>query len=177
MLSLRQLLNCLLAALLCLQSFQTRAEYDDELNNELSDLKAAFIYNFARFTRWPDDDLQNMQELVICYDKQNAVASSLYHLEGKQLFGRKVVVAGVAEKGLKNCHVLYLADGSQELPGEIPENTLTISDRHHFIDMGGMIEIFIDDNRVRFNVNIRELQSNNLRVAARLLDLAETIRK
>lgn len=167
----------MLACLLCFLPGHVKAQHDVGSNADLADLKAAFIYNFARFTRWPEEELQALQNITFCYDRENETAGSLHKLAGRELFDKTVVVTGITGADVTSCQLIYLSEGALGLSGNLAGNTLTISDSHHFVDAGGMIEMFVADNRVRFNVNLRELQKNKLEVAARLLNLAETIRK
>jgi hypothetical protein len=73
-------------------------------------LKAAFIYNFARFTTWPADAPPG-DSFVICVLNDTAVAEALQHaVAGRSLTERPVSVTSVAPSAPKKaCRVLYLA--------------------------------------------------------------------
>ena len=73
-------------------------------------LKAAFIYNFARFTTWPVDAPPG-DSFVICVLNDTAVAEALEHaVAGRSLTERPVSVSAVASSAPKKaCRVLYMA--------------------------------------------------------------------
>jgi hypothetical protein len=54
---------------------------------------------------------------------------------------------------------------------------LTVSDAKAFIRNGGMIELFADSNRLRFNVNVGNAHRAGLRISASLLELAAAVDK
>ena len=147
------------------------------------DLKAAFLYNFARFTEWPEAAFDTQGELrvqVIGHDPFNGALDRL--LGGKRVHDRRISVvytAGVtpAETG----HVVFVAASERSRLDAIlgaleGENVLTVSDIDDFAERGGMIGLVSDKDSLRFVVNRTAASRARLQVSSRLLSLATSVR-
>ena len=53
---------------------------------------------------------------------------------------------------------------------------LTVSDAAGFAKAGGMIELFIEEDRMRFAVNVDALERAHVRLSSRVLALAKIVR-
>ena len=74
-------------------------------------LKAAFIYNFAKFTVWPDDVLPPAGAFSACVLDDGPVGDALERtVKGRQLSGRQVKVQRVHPgNSLRACHLLFVS--------------------------------------------------------------------
>jgi hypothetical protein len=141
-------------------------------------LKAAFIYNFARFTTWPAD-APGSDSFVICVLNDGAVAEALQRaVTGKSLTDRPVVVTAVTAGAPKRaCRVLYVAglpmkqvaDVVAELR-EVP--VLTISNIDGFAAAGGMTQFFFEHGQLRFRIHLESAKRAGLQISSRLLIMA-----
>ena len=52
---------------------------------------------------------------------------------------------------------------------------LTVSDAESFTDRGGMVGLFLRDNRLRFTVNRDAVERAGLRISSKALALAESV--
>ena len=52
---------------------------------------------------------------------------------------------------------------------------LTVGESEHFVEQGGMIGFFLEDNKVRFEINLTAAEHAKLKISARLLSLAKTV--
>ena len=143
-------------------------------------LKAAFIYNFARFTEWPADVLPAAEPFVMCVLGDAAVGESLQRavknrlLEGHSLTVMQLELAGPQ----RMCHVLYVsgvaAGQAAQLVARIRDTpVLTISDVDRFTELGGMVQFFFEQGRLRFSVHLDAVKRARLKISSRLLILAE----
>lgn len=143
-------------------------------------LKAAFVYNFAKFTRWPEQAWDGpMAPLRLCIAGTDGLATSLARLADERVDGREVVIDTYAATD-RPCHVLYIADSERGHLADYIEQTrsrpvLTISEIPRFADAGGIIQLYRDRGRVRFKINVAGARSSGLNLSARLLDLADVI--
>jgi hypothetical protein len=141
-------------------------------------LKAAFIYNFARFTTWPADAPPG-DSFIICVLNDAAVAEALQRaVTGRSLAERPVVVTTVASAASKRtCRVLYVAG----LPvaqvaavvaelREVP--VLTISNIDGFASAGGMTQFFFEHGQLRFRIHLESAKRAGLQISSRLLIMA-----
>ena len=160
-----------------LTAMTTSAAQDSELEAGL--LKTVFIYNFAKFTRWPDNQSKTMQNaLSLCYIGDDNLTYNLQKLAGRVLRGKPIkAVKVIDELKLSNCHVLYLAKSTQNRIPSILQSIkakpiLTISEIERFSQNGGMIELTQDRDKLRFIINLNATRPSGLKLSARLLDLA-----
>ena len=146
-------------------------------------LKAAFIYRFALFTRWPVDALPQGGPLTMCVVGDSAVRDALERtVKGITVENRTVVVA-FEQPGqpLPHCHTLYVSAVSSaqaaRLVAELREvPVLTISDLEGFNRMGGIAEFFYEAGQLRFSIRSDAVAQSHLRLSSQLLSLARPSR-
>lgn len=142
-------------------------------------IKAAFIYNFARFTEWPDES----KELRVCIYGEDPFGASIDKLNGKQSNGRTIkVIRTRSIEEVKSCHIAFLniipperrlfARALNDIKGA---NVLTISDVEGVVSFGVMIGLNIDNNKVAFDVNHTVAKTTDIEISAKLLRLAKVV--
>ena len=141
-------------------------------------LKAAFIYNFARFTTWPTE-AQVGDSFVICVLNDAAVAQALQRaVVGRSLTERPVVVTAVGAAASKRaCRVLYVAGlPVAQVAGIVAElrevPVLTISNIAGFASAGGMTQFFFEHGQLRFRIHLESAKRAGLQISSRLLIMA-----
>jgi hypothetical protein len=141
-------------------------------------LKAAFIYNFARFTTWPTD-AAGSDNFLICVLNDAAVAQALQRaVAGRSLTERPVVVTAVAPAAPKRgCRVLYVAGlpvaQVAEVVAELREApVLTISNIDGFASAGVMTQFFFEHGQLRFRIHLESAKRAGLQISSRLLIMA-----
>ena len=143
------------------------------------ELKAAYLFNFAKLVEWPASS--PVDTLTICFVGASAVHDAFKRAAGdKQVGTRRIVVRPMAaSESRAGCDVLYLdaALTGLQLPENIGPGALTVSDGADFAAHGGMIELFAEGNRLRFNINLPSAQRAGLRISSNLLQLAAHIEK
>lgn len=146
------------------------------------DLKAAFVYNFMLFTDWPANTVYESGTLNICVHPSSALHQSLAALNGKSMKGRKLSVRHlIVADGARGCHVL-LIDGDRDRwsrirQGLVGASVLTIDDDEapgH--DGGSVISLFMDANRIVFDVDMEAARQAKLTLSSKLLRLARKVR-
>jgi uncharacterized protein DUF4154 len=143
-------------------------------------LKAAFLYNFAKFAEWPSD-AASTNPLTLCVIDDDAVDDALSQLaRGSVVNGRPVAVQHVSHDHLRACHLAYFggtADRAIAMLDEIKgAPVLTVSDGEQFARMGGVIGLFLEDGKMRFAVNADAAQRGGVRLSSRLLTLAKLVK-
>jgi hypothetical protein len=146
-------------------------------------VKAAFLYNFAKFIAWPEQaGFSERQRFVFCLLGEDATGAALPDLvRDKTLHGYPAEVrrlGTLAEPGA--CDVLYLAgpDGDRidaALRQLERRPVLTVSAIAGFARRGGMIELFVEAGRVRFAVNVQTMRAAALEPGSKLLALARLV--
>jgi hypothetical protein len=144
-------------------------------------LKAAFLYNFAKFAEWPADAAP-ADPLTICVFGDAAIADALDEtVKGRTVDGRKTTVVRVKPDGFRGCHVLYVAGLDAKRAQAIVDElkgapVLTVGDREQFAQSGGIAGLFVEQGRMRFAINIEAAQRCRLRISSRLLSLAKIVK-
>lgn len=145
-------------------------------------LKAAFVLNFARFIEWPGEAQSGRQEFVFGIVGETPVGEALEELvRGKTVNGRRMVVRpGVSVAEMSSCDVIYLAGSEQQrlerhLERLRGQPVLSVSDIPGFAGRGGMIELFMEGNRVRFAIDARAMRAAGLVPSSKLLALARLV--
>jgi hypothetical protein len=144
-------------------------------------LRAAFLFNFARFTEWPGDGPAG--PLTLCVVGDPAVADALDHLAGdRQIGGRDVSIARlVSPRAVKTCQLLYLASPDAVAQARMLDEVarlpiLTIGEGEQFVHIGGVVGLFLDSGRMRFAINTDAVLRAGLKLSSRLLGLAKVLR-
>jgi hypothetical protein len=141
-------------------------------------LKAAFIYNFAKFTVWPADVLPATGAFTACVIGDTAVFGALERsVKDRQVWGHGVVVVQIDLDGpLRSCHLLYVSGPARAHVAAILTAVhglavLTISDADDFAQQGGIAQMFVENGRMRFNLNFEVAKQSRLQLSSKLLVL------
>ena len=173
------LVACVLLALAC----TSRPVFAEDQSYKEDQIKAIFIYNFARFVRWPKKAfVHESSAFNFCVAGKNQVSEILRKVvEGESLAGREFKVRSITTADqLEGCHIFYLPDYVEWHYSEIMESNstfgiLTVSDAEGFASAGGMIALSNHNGRIRLVINTRKLSSAKLNASAKLLGLATIV--
>jgi len=145
-------------------------------------IKAAFIYNFAKFVHWPDNAFPEKDSpLVLCIMGEDPFGDALDMLKGKTVRGRPLRILKVSQIAhLPTCHIVFVASSQHALlPGYLEKlrgrPILTVSDIPGFASLGGAIGFFMVNERIRFEINRKAAEVNGLQISSQLMKLARII--
>jgi hypothetical protein len=146
-------------------------------------VKAAYLFNFLKFVEWPDDPVPDAQgKWVIGVVGVSPVVGELTHLvEGKNVLGRDLVVKSFRPTdNLRACNILFISESERKrLPAIFAalrgSSVMTVADMDNFIAAGGMIELDVEDTRVRVTINVNATEHARLKVSSKLLVLARAV--
>jgi hypothetical protein len=157
-----------------------RAGAGDDVASDVA-VKAAFLYNFAKFTEWPA--LPAATLLVLCVIGDDAVEDALTQtIRGQVIDGHGLEVRRLTrDLAPQSCHVLFVASSDVRLASPMLSEMravpiLTVSDGSGFARTIGMIELFVEGGHMRFAVNVDAVQRAGLHLSSRLLGLARIVR-
>lgn len=160
--------------------FQTAGARADSLAEY--GVKAGFVYNFAKFVEWPSSVFAvAAAPLRLCVLGQSPLDGKLQMLAQRQAQGRPIEITdNPSTQDWSSCQMLYLgADQASRLKAlqvtlaQAP--VLTISDIPNFAEKGGMIELYIEEGRVRFAINLTIAQRTGLKLNAQILRMAKIV--
>jgi hypothetical protein len=144
-------------------------------------VKAAFIYNFAQFTQWPNDAFQSADSpFVIGVMGDDPFDGALEQaVAGKNVSGHPMVVHHLsASDEVQKCQLVFvpasqdarLADVFKAVDGK---PVLSIGETDNFPWSGGTIRFFMENNKVRFEINPDSADRAHLHISSKLMKLAK----
>jgi hypothetical protein len=146
------------------------------------DLKAAFLFNFAKFAEWPAAAFpEPTTPVTLCVLGDDSLGASLEALvKGEKLNDRRLVVRLLRDpQATQGCHVLFIGPGRGRLPEILAPlrgtGVLTVGGADDFLDRGGMIRLLLEQNRVRFDINLEAAEQSHLKLSSKLLRLARAV--
>jgi hypothetical protein len=143
-------------------------------------LKAAFLVNFGKFIDWPEPGFSSgTVPFVIGVVGDDPFGDDLDEaIKGKQIGAHPIVARRISSGGdmsgielafIGSSEKTRLADTLRRLNSS---SAVTVSDIDRFCDAGGIIAFVVDNNRIRFEVNLEAAQKRNLKISSKLLSLA-----
>jgi hypothetical protein len=146
---------------------------------EEHEAKAAFLFKLVNFVQWPSDATG---DLVVGFVGADSTGDSLQRLAyGKPVNGRKIVVRRIAADGdLKACQVIFLGVSEAKNTAAVLERlrgakVLTVGEMNGFGQHGGVVNLMLNDGRIRFEVNPHAAERAHLQISSRLLSLATIV--
>ena len=176
-LSLQIILFC------CVYGFPTCLAAQAKPSSEY-ELKAAFLFNFAKFVDWPSNAFANSTApFSVCVLGPDPFGSSLDDaLRGKLIAEHPVSVTRVKRVAdIIGCQILFVAASESHLLPEVlskirGQGVLVIGETDEFASLGGVIQFTLEENRVRFFINTDAADRAGLKISSKLLALAKIVR-
>jgi len=165
------------------------------------EIKAAFIYNFLKFVDWPEGKMAGGgNQIVVGIIGEDPFGDAADIFKDKKVEDRNVVIKrfeGIeqlkktAEKdkpaneklqALKTCHLLFICPSEQKQAREIidivgKDGVLTVGDTSGFIESGIVINFMMEQNKIRFDINLTAAEKAGLKIRSQLLRLAKKVVK
>ena len=142
-------------------------------------IKAAFTYNFTKFVQWPSRTFPiKDQPFIIGIVGSEYLDEAFTVLKGKKTQGRTLKIKLLSNpEELMHCHVLFIANMKQQhirpylqVANDLP--VLTIGQSDNFLADGGIIQMKIINNKIRFAINLDASKNAGLEISSKLLQLA-----
>lgn len=146
-------------------------------------VKAAFLYNFAKFVEWPTSGFSDASSpLQICVFGRDPFGQALRDITNqKTVNGRKLEVNQVTDlQHARGCHILFIASSGETAVKQIVDGlrgagVLTVGDSKGFTEQGGMINFVLENDRVQFEVNQKAAAQAGLKISSKLLSVAKLV--
>jgi len=183
-------LRCLLVMLLLLVGARPLPAF--AVNAIEYQVKAGFLFNFAKFIEWPGSSLAPGASLrlgIVAPDEVYAVMEAA--LAGKMAGDHPLVVERLAPEDFAReanlPHIVFLHHNVSRTEGEVgldagrrlllaeKQTVLLVGESADFALSGGMIGFVQRGENLRFQVNLTSAQRAGLKLSARLAGLAELV--
>lgn len=148
-----------------------------------SQVKAAYIFNFLKFVEWPGGPLGDPHaKWIIGLVGDSPVGEDFVRLfDGKQALGRDLQIKRVEDvDSMRACSIVFIGQSEKKHLASIlaalrGSSILTVSDIDRFVESGGMIQLFVEDTRVRMVVDVSATTRARLKVSSKMLLLARVV--
>jgi hypothetical protein len=147
-------------------------------------VKAGYLFNFARYIEWPTNAFPAADSpfIIAVLDGTEAGPVIEQVLGGKSVNGHPVQVKSVSADSLpKNAHILLVTRAAGKTPEEIREALgtvpiLLVGETDQFAERGGAIAFVRAEESVRLTLCLEHAVENNLKVSARLSNVAKSVK-
>jgi hypothetical protein len=147
-------------------------------------VKAAFLYNFAKFVEWPAETFRTDKDPVrICVLGQDPFGSALEDaVGGKTVLGRAFVVIDISgAMPVADCQILFISSSERKRLRSIlaelrTKGVLTVGETDGFGAQGGIVNFKLTDGRVRLEINTGAAGQARLRINSSVLNLAQIVK-
>jgi hypothetical protein len=146
------------------------------------DVKAAFLFNFARFVEWPAESTSGATAINLGVLGSDSIGDALRTMvKDKTVAGRRLTVRRASsDDDLSALHLLFISQAEKARVPDVIKRlegsaVLTVSDVDRFCESGGVIGLVVESNHVRFDVSLGAAERSRLRVSSKLLNLARKV--
>src|SRR5579864_1476317 len=149
------------------------------------ELKAAMLYNLTQFVEWPASAFPNPKApILLCILGRDPFGVSLSSTVPKDTVnGRPVLILRTQrEDEVRSCHVLYISTSERKSTAQIfstlnGSSVLTVGEIPHFAARGGMVQFALEDQQIRFDINVDAASRAGLKISSKLLMLAQIVKE
>jgi hypothetical protein len=146
-------------------------------------VKAAFLYNFAKFVEWPAGSfVDDNSPIILCIIGHDPFGELLNALRDKVIDGRRFLIKRISSvEALEECHILFISSSERRNLSQILQivknkSVLTVGDTNGFAQSGVVINIIPAERRLGFEINVEAAQRAQLKISSQLLKLARIVK-
>ena len=147
-------------------------------------VKLAFLYNFAQFIQWPVDAFHDSSApLIMCVAGPDPFKGEIEEsLRGRTVNGHPIVLKSLKPGAdPRACHMIFVRATEKKVAGKLlaalkGTSTLTVGETKGFADLGGVINLTLEENKLRFEINLDAATQTKLKISSKLLALAKIVK-
>jgi hypothetical protein len=170
-------------ALAAVSSSQAQPDEAAVINREYP-IKAAYLYNFGNYVQWPAAAFPAAETpFVIGVLGDDPFGGLLDEIaRTKKLDGRQIAVKRFASMAdYSPCHILFVpvSVAAEQRKAAVrtahAASVLLVGETAGFAQEGGTVGFFLEENKVRFEVNLEVAKREQLKISSKLLSLAKIV--
>jgi hypothetical protein len=144
------------------------------------DLKESYVYNFLKFVSFPAS--QQKEYIEICLAGENPFGKKIFKLSEKTIDGKKLIVSEKEiDDSIKSCDVIFISKNQDKKISKILEiinnhPVFSISESQGVSEPGCVLNFYVENERLRFEINVAAVKKAGLTIDSRLLNLAKIIK-
>jgi hypothetical protein len=166
----------LLSCLLVLSATAARAQTKEY------QVKAAFLLNFAEFIQWPASAFAAPDApLCIGVLGDDPFGAALEEtVRDEHIQAHKLIVRRARRvQDLDGCQMVFVSKSERRVPDLLAkmdsQPVVTVGDTEGFARRGGTINFYLDQNKVRFEINPGSARQKGLKISSQLLALGKIV--
>lgn len=148
-------------------------------------MKSAFLGKFARYIKWPEkagmtDKTKPFVIGILGESPMGALIEKLY--SGKKIMDKDVEIRYISTlRGIYGCHILFIPSSLEKILDRVitvtkDEPILTVGDTSGFAEQGVLINFYVVENKIRFEINEPAVRHASLKVDSLLLEVARIVK-
>jgi hypothetical protein len=148
------------------------------------EVKVAHIYNFAKFVDFSTAKFHDGKDtLHVCVLGDDPFGPALTAIEGKIAGNRKILIKrNASPENIRGCEMIFISASEEDHLHQILKAingmpALTIGDTDGFAEQGVMINFYMDNRTVRFEINQQAAKRAGLLISSYLLKIARLVGK
>jgi hypothetical protein len=148
-------------------------------------IKAAFVYNFTKFIEWPSTSFTDVNAaFVIGVLGDSRMAAVLDEVvRNRKINGRPIIVRTVesaADAASTNVLFVSATESSRWTQVQAAIETrpvVTVGESPEFARGGGTINFLVEDDKLRFIINMTAAERSGVKISAQLQKLAAAVQR
>jgi hypothetical protein len=173
--------------------------HDDSLHTKEHQIKAAFLYNFIKFTDWPEGKVAEPNTITIGLLGEHPFEDAFDPVKDKTVRNNRLIIKDLGRfrqsfpeddsgklqfdnyiEQLRKCHVLFICDSERENFKTIIDaikgyGVLTVGETEDFLDVGGIITFIPGTSKPVFEINLKVCEREGLKISSSVLRLARRV--
>lgn len=144
------------------------------------EVKAAFLYNFMKFIEWPAESLANTT-IIVGVLGEDPFGTAIDAIQSKTIREKKLIIKRIKSfQDVKDCHILFISSSEKKHLSQIFEalkglSILTVGDTEEFAQRGVIINFYLKEKKVHFEINVEAARRAGLKISSKLLNLAKIV--
>jgi hypothetical protein len=148
-------------------------------------VKGAFLLNFVKFVEWPAEAFKGPEDAIaICILGANPFATALDQAARQVVVDKRTaLVRQISDaQQARQCQIVFMSVSERKRVRSVLEalqgaSVLTVGESEGFIASGGVIELKVEEGRVRMEISEAAAKRAGLHISAKLLSLAQSGKK
>lgn len=158
---------------------ETSREKTEEIQERVYKMKAVFIFNFTRYIDWPEEDKSGPFKITVV-GRSRITPFLLRISEKKKVNGRTIEINQLDRISLPiDAHILFIDSSIIRGVGDFTvspyPHVLIVGDNKGFSRFGAGISFYIEDGKLKFEINRKNIQKADLFISSQLLKLAHLV--
>ena len=171
----------LLSICLVIQAGAGSAGADSDYSE--ADLKAAYLFNFARYIEWPDRVFEDDKaQITVCVFSSESFYKVIKKTIGNRSLDGRMVGARNSQslEELGNCNIIFIgkehiSQHEELIAAAADQSIFTVSDAEDFAERGGCSNFFQAGKKIHFSINVVAVKRSKLKVSSQLLRIAQIV--